>query len=238
MGGMFFMNKTVKFSELEKRIKYKFKDENYLKNALTHTSFANEKKLGKLSSYERIEFLGDSILNTVISEYLFVKYPNLPEGELTRNRSNVVCEQTLAKCARNLGIGAFILLGKGEANTGGFDRESILADVFESITGAIYLDGGYDAAKAFILSNIEIYIFESIKGSTMMDYKTLLQELVQKTDAKIEYKIVHEEGPDHDKIFISQIIIAGNISGEGKGKGKTKKEAEQNAAKEAYKFFI
>ena len=225
-------NIRIRIESLQKKLAYSFENKQYLSNALTHTSYSNEKKMEKNSSYERIEFLGDSILNLVISEYLFTNFLHLPEGELTRNRSKIVCEPTLAKCARKIGIGPFMLLGKGETNSGGVDRESILADVFEAIIGAIYLDSGYAAAKDFVLRNMEASILESIEGQVLLDYKTLLQELVQKTEDKVLYEIIEETGPDHDKLFVSQVLIGESIC--GRGSGRTKKEAEQKAAKEAY----
>lgn len=218
--------------ELEKKIKYIFKDKNNAILALTHSSYANEYKNQKLTSNERLEFLGDTVLNMIISEKIYTKYNNLSEGEMTKFRSNVICETSLERCAKNINIGEYLLLGKGEEITGGRYRTSILSDSVEALIGALYLDAGLDRAKVFVLDQMDEMIEESIKGIIFMDYKTQLQEILQKSsEQKVIYKIIDEKGPDHNKLFVSQVKIDGREAGEGKG--KTKKEAEQMAAKEA-----
>ncbi|SES66775.1 RNAse III [Natronincola peptidivorans] len=219
---------------LQKILNYNFTNSKILREALTHSSFANESKNKKIKYNERLEFLGDAVLSLVVSEYIFSKYNHLPEGELTKVRANVVCEPSLAAKAREIKLGEFLFLGKGEAFTGGRQRESILADAFEAIIGAIYIDGGIECAKEFILH----YLLESIelasKGILFRDYKTLLQELLQsKTSKKITYHVVKEYGPDHNKKFDVEVLIGDKVI--GRGSGKSKKEAEQRAAEEAIK---
>jgi ribonuclease-3 len=225
---------TKKIEELEKIIQYTFKNKKNIILALTHSSYANEYKNKKLTSNERLEFLGDTVLNMIISEEIYTRYNDLSEGEMTKFRSNVICETSLAKCAKNLNIGKYLLLGKGEENTGGRYRVSILSDAVEALIGALYLDAGLEMAKNFVLAQMGEMIEKSIKGIIFMDYKTQLQEILQKGNEKrVVYEIVAEKGPDHDKVFISQVKIDGKPA--GKGKGKTKKEAEQMAAKETIK---
>jgi ribonuclease-3 len=231
MGNRFYLPIEI-INEIEKNISYVFKDKNNLKLALTHSSYANEMKGKNLESNERLEFLGDSILNTVISETIFVKCPKLSEGELTKIRANIVCESSLMKCAEAINLGQHLLLGKGEELTGGRKRVSILSDAFEALIGAIYIDGGAEPAQKFILNKMRNTIMGSINGIIFMDYKTTLQEVIQsKGDNTILYKIISEKGPDHDKIFVSEVLVSGKVL--GRGKGKSKKEAEQNAAKKA-----
>lgn len=216
--------------ELEKNIGYNFSDKIYLKIALTHSSYSNESN-GKLKSYERLEFLGDSVLGIVTSDYIFKNCPELPEGDLSKLRASLVCEKTLCEFSKKLDVGQYLRLSRGEKRSGGENRSSILADVFESITAAIYLDGGLEAAKKFILRFIEQEI-KSPHLKSMRDYKTDLQEIVQKNpEDKIEYVLVDESGPDHDKSFIVEVRLDENVI--GRGVGKSKKEAEQKAAKEA-----
>lgn len=225
---------TKKIEELEKIIQYTFKNKKNIILALTHSSYANEYKNLKFTSNERLEFLGDTVLNMIISEEIYTKYNDLSEGEMTKFRSNVICETSLAKCAKNLNIGKYLLLGKGEENTGGRYRVSILSDAVEALIGALYLDAGLEMAKNFVLAQMGEMIEKSIKGIIFMDYKTQLQEILQKGNEKrVVYEIIGERGPDHDKVFISQVKIDGKPA--GKGKGKTKKEAEQMAAKETIK---
>ncbi|NLI58028.1 MAG: ribonuclease III [Clostridium sp.] len=225
---------TKKIEELEKIIQYTFKNKKNIILALTHSSYANEYKNKKLTSNERLEFLGDTVLNMIISEEIYTRYNDLSEGEMTKFRSNVICETSLAKCAKNLNIGKYLLLGKGEENTGGRYRVSILSDAVEALIGALYLDAGLEMAKNFVLAQMGEMIEKSIKGIIFMDYKTQLQEILQKGNEKrVVYEIIGERGPDHDKVFISQVKIDGKPA--GKGKGKTKKEAEQMAAKETIK---
>lgn len=228
------INNTESFeeslAELEKKIGYVFKNRQNLILALTHSSYANENKGDKLMSNERLEFLGDAVLNVIISENIYREHSNLTEGEMTKARANIVCETSLAKCAGDIEIGKYLLLGKGEELTGGRKRISILSDAFEALIGSIYLDGGIAEARKFIHDKMKSLIDDSIKGIIFMDYKTQLQELVQKKgDQKISYEIIDEKGPDHNKTFVVQVKISDKAM--GTGKGKSKKEAEQNAAK-------
>lgn len=217
--------------ELEKKIGYTFKNKKFLKIALTHSSYANESG-GRLSSYERLEFLGDSILGVITSDYIFKNFPKYPEGDLTKLRASLVCEKQLCVFSRELGIGEYVKLSRGEIHCNGQDRPSILADVFEAICAAIYLDsGGFEEASKFILR----FIIPAIKHpliAEIQDYKTILQEVVQKNpEETIEYVMVKETGPDHDKRFTMEVRI--NNNSVGVGTGKSKKEAEQHAAREA-----
>lgn len=219
-------------NSLEDKIGYKFTRIDILNKALTHSSFANEQKDEKIKHNERLEFLGDSVLGLVISSYLFSKYPNYPEGELTKLRAIIVCESSLASVSREIRLGKYLLLGNGEEATGGRNRNSILADAFEALIGAIYIDGGIDSAKEFIINKLTNTINQAISGKLFTDYKTELQEIIQKkNNAKIEYKVIYEEGPDHNKVFHVQVGVSDKILGQGSG--KSKKEAEQNAAKQA-----
>ncbi len=214
-------------------IDYEFKDIGLLNNALTHSSYMNEKRAETKINNERMEFLGDAILDAVISEYLYLRLYNSEEGVLTRVRASIVCETSLAECSFRLRVGEIMLLGKGEVNTGGRKRTSILADAMEAILGSLYLDGGMEAAKHVILNIFSDTIEKAVLGKLSSDYKTKLQELIQSTkdNQTITYKTVREEGPDHNKIFYVQVLIDDEVYGEGKGKNK--KEAERNAAKEA-----
>lgn len=219
-------------SRLEEIICYTFKDKKLGYMAFTHSSYTNEKKNKKMPNYERLEFLGDSVVSMIVSEYLYKNYPNLPEGELTKIRAIVVCESTLYKCSKKMGFGQFLFLGKGEELTGGRERVSILADLFETVTGAIYLDGGYEEAKKFAINQLEDIIKDAIEGKVFLDYKTELQEILQKnSNTDISYITINETGPDHDKVFEVQVRNGDKVL--GTGKGKTKKDAEQDAAKEA-----
>lgn len=221
-------------SEFEDKINYTFKNLSNLFIALTHSSYANENKEAKLKSNERLEFLGDAVLNIAISEKIFTNFSNLAEGELTKMRATIVCEPSLMKCANQIEIGKYLLLGKGEQLSGGRERASILSDALEALIGAIYLDGGLRNAKKFVYEIMSNTVEESGNGLIFMDYKSQLQELIQKTaEERISYEIIDEKGPDHNKIFVSQLKIGDNIH--GTGEGKTKKEAEQNAAKSALK---
>lgn len=219
--------------ELEKVIKYKFNDIGRLNVALTHSSFANENKLLVHKNNERLEFLGDVVLNLIVSQYLYSRFEESPEGDLTKKRATIVCESSLAFASRKLNLGKYILLGKGEESTGGRSRESILADTFEAVLGAIYIDGGLKATENFLLGIFEeeaIYAFTT--GNLFTDYKTELQETLQKnTNEKIEYTVEKEVGPDHSKKFYMNVIVENKVI--GKGIGKNKKEAEQMAAKQA-----
>lgn len=213
----------------EEKIGYEFKDKTYIQTALTHSSFANEHK--EFNYNERLEFLGDSILGLVVSDYLFRARNDLPEGKLTRLRANVVCEESLSVVARKINLGDYLFLGKGEKTSGGSDRDSILADATEAVIAAIYLDGGFDQAKDFILSNLRDTIAKNIDGNIFRDYKTILQEIIQGNNGKISYKLVGESGPDHDKEFEMQVKCGQDTI--GIGKGKNKKEAEKEAARDA-----
>lgn len=222
-------NRKELLNELQEKIGYRFRNEGLLKQAITHSSFANEQKINKLSNYERLEFLGDAVLEMVCSEFLFQENPEMPEGQLTRLRASMVCEPALAYCARDIDLGSYILLGKGEEATGGRNRDSITSDVMEAVIGAIFIDGGIEEAKKyiyrFVLSDLENKIL-------FMDSKTLLQEEVQKNNtAQLHYELVGETGPDHDKEFRVKAYLDGKEI--GTGVGRTKKAAEQQAAYEA-----
>ena len=213
--------------ELQDRIGYHFHDDKLLKKAMVHSSYANEKHLPKYECNERLEFLGDAVLEVVSSEFLFRHYPALPEGDLTKLRASIVCEPTLALCARELDLGDFLLLGKGEEHTGGRKRDSIVSDAMEALIGAIYLDGGFASAKEFV----HRFIMTDIEHKKLFyDSKTILQEQVQKNwhDGEISYVLTGEEGPDHDKTFLVDLYVAGEKK--SSGKGRTKKAAEQDAA--------
>lgn len=221
--------------EFENIIEYKFKNKEYILEALTHSSYSNENK--EYDFNERLEFLGDSVLSIVVSEYLFKKERSLPEGELTKLRANIVCEESLSEAANEINLGIYMLLGKGEEATGGRGRASILADAFEAVIAAIYLDGGLEPARVFILKYMEEIICDSRKGKIFRDYKTHLQEVLQgKGESNIWYRLVDEKGPDHNKRFIMEVGINERVL--GVGEGKSKKEAEQIAAKKALKVTI
>ncbi|MCD8219888.1 MAG: ribonuclease III [Ruminococcus sp.] len=220
----------VNLGQFETYIRYYFHDKHLLLEALSHSSYTNEKRKSR-NSNERLEFLGDSVLSIVVSEFLFHKYPNLPEGELTKLRASMVCEKALHVFAQEIHLGEFLLLGKGEEHTGGRERSSILADAFEAVIAAIFLDGGMDAAKRHILRFIPENPEEE-KPIGFRDYKTQLQEIIQKNpEEKVEYVLVDESGPDHDKAFQVEVCLNSNVI--GKGVGHSKKVAEQLAAKEA-----
>ena len=219
---------------LEGRLGYNFKNISLLKNALVHTSYANEVRNG-VTSNERLEFLGDSVLSLIVSDHIFNEFSGMPEGELTRLRASLVCEKSLCSFARELDLGHFLYLGKGEDKGGGRDRDSILADAFEAVLAAIYLDGGMDAAKEyvmrFVLREIETHTEENTK-----DYKTILQEIIQRNpEETVSYILTGSDGPDHDKSFTVEVHLNSNVIGEGKG--KSKKQAEQMAAKQALKLM-
>lgn len=211
---------------LEERIGYCFKDKTLGRLALTHSSYANEHAKGKLENNERLEFLGDAVLEIVSSDFLFHAFPNDPEGKLTRQRASMVCEPTLAICARELGLGEHLLLGKGEDATGGRKRDSILSDALEALIGAIYLDGGFTNAKEFIHRHI---LNDLEHKQLFFDSKTILQEMVQKNGSEhLYYELLGESGPDHDKEFHVRACVGERALSEGKG--RTKKAAEQQAA--------
>ena len=215
------------FELLEKKSGYHFQNPHLLKQAMTHSSYANEHKAKGYHDNERLEFLGDAVLEVVSSEFLFRHYPALPEGDLTKLRASIVCEPTLALCAWELDLGDFLLLGKGEEHTGGRKRDSIVSDAMEALIGAIYLDGGFASAKEFV----HRFIMTDIEHKKLFyDSKTILQEQVQKNwhDGEISYVLTGEEGPDHDKTFLVDLYVAGEKK--SSGKGRTKKAAEQDAA--------
>lgn len=216
----------------EEIIGYKFKDKSLLQTALTHSSYANEMN-GKYDYNERLEFLGDSVLGMITAEFLFIHHPEMPEGKLTKTRAAMVCEKSLYKFAQSIKLGEFIFLGKGEVNTGGRNRPSILADAFESLIAAIYLDAGFEEAKKFVLGFIST---ADIDEPVITDYKTALQEIVQKNPGEyLEYFMVGESGPDHCKTFIVEVHLNNNVI--GTGEGKSKKQAEQMAAKETLRLM-
>ncbi|MBO5572237.1 MAG: ribonuclease III [Ruminococcus sp.] len=224
------MRKTEEFENI---IGYTFKNKELIEQALSHSSYANEKKRAG-GSNERLEFLGDSVLSIVVSDYLY-KNINVPEGELTKMRASLVCEKSLFVFAQQIQLGEFLHLGKGEENTGGRERPSILADAFEAVIAAIYLDGGMEAAAKHILRFMPDDI-KRTKKPVLSDFKTLLQEVVQKNpEEKVEYVLIGEEGPDHNKRFVVEVCLNSQVI--GKGKGKSKKEAEQLAAKEALELM-
>ncbi len=224
----------VDFSEFEQIIGVTFQNKDLIYEALSHSSYANEKKKQRRSN-ERLEFLGDSVLSIVVSQHLFQNYPDLPEGELTKIRAALVCEKSLHKFALQIRLGDFLLLGKGEAHTGGRQRPSILADAFEAVIAAIYLDAGLETARAHILRFIPKNIPEN-RSMLFGDYKTALQEVIQKNpEEKVEYILISESGPDHSKTFHVEVCLNSNVI--GRGVGKSKKEAEQMAAKEALELM-
>lgn len=220
---------------LEANLGYTFQDRNLLRLALTHSSYANETH-ARGGSNERLEFLGDSILGFVVADYLYRNFPNWPEGHLTKTRAALVCEQACCGFSQALDVGDYLLLSHGEQNNGGRTRTSILADAFESITAAIYLDGGFAKAREFILR----FTLPALKGlrnkAPFRDYKTKLQEIVQKNpEEKLSYVLVGESGPDHDKHFKVEVHLNNNVI--GRGGGHSKKDAEQQAAREALELM-
>jgi len=221
-----------KLEKLEEILDYSFKDKAILRLALTHSSYANELRDKSADYNERLEFLGDSVLGVVISEYVFKTHPEFKEGELTKMRSKIVCESTLAEVAGELEIGEYMLFGKGEALTGGRTRRSILADAFEALLAALYLDGGFEIVRPFIFKIMKKQIEMAEKGLIVDDYKTHLQELIQtKKDNRIKYELLEEKGPDHRKLFSTAVKLNGKVI--GIGEGRSKKESEQEAAKMA-----
>lgn len=217
---------SKRFDELEKIIGYAFKNKDLLEQALTHSSYSNENRRMKWQSNERLEFLGDAVLELSVSNYLFEKYPEMAEGELTKLRASIVCEPTLALCSRQIGLGGQLLLSKGEENTGGRNRDSITSDAMEALIGAIYCDGGFEPARDFI----DRFILQDIdKKKLFYDSKTILQEILQRDGgAEPEYEITGESGPAHDKYFTAAVKFGGKVIGEGEG--HTKKAAQQAAA--------
>jgi len=218
--------------ELEKKLNYTFRDPGLLGEALSHSSYANEHRSAGLRSNERLEFLGDSVLGFVTAEFLFLQHPDLPEGDLTRIRAALVCEQSLYEVARKLDLGRYLKLGRGEEAGGGRERTSILADATEAVFAAVYLDGGIGAASTLIHRVLLDAEKEKVVEERRRDYKTVLQELVQRqADQVLTYRMIGEEGPDHDKTFLAEVLLNGTQV--GTGSGHSKKEAEQSAAKAA-----
>ena len=233
------LNELISLIEgLEKNIGYTFKDKQLLIKAMSHSSFSNELKSKNIKSEcnERLEFLGDSILSINVSEYLYNNYPELPEGELSKVRAGTVCEKALAKFAKSISLGSFLLLGHGEEITNGRERPSILADAFEALLAAMYIDGGNEPVKSFLLPFASKEIKEIIQRGNTKDYKSMLQQFVQQEHGDIlQYKLVNESGPAHDRVFETEAYLNNNVI--GKGIGKSKRESEQNAAKEALSLF-
>ena len=218
-----------RLKELEQKIGYKFRDFSLLERAMMHSSYINERSLPKYQCNERLEFLGDAVLELVSSEFLFKGSPKMPEGELTKTRASMVCEPSLALCARDIDLGSYLLLGKGEEATGGRMRDSVTSDAMEALIGAVYLDGGFTSAKEFI----HRFVLTDLEDKKLFyDSKTILQEMVQAEKlGTITYRLVKAEGPDHNKSFHTEVLIGNKVS--GKGVGRTKKASEQQAAYEA-----
>lgn len=219
--------------ELEKNIGYTFKDISLLETAMTHSSYSKGKNNG---SYERLEFLGDAVLQITVSQYLFTNMTEVPEGGLTKLRASIVCENSCYNFAKKIDLGRFILLGKGEEMTGGRDRRSILADAFEAVIAAISLDGGMEVAQEFVLRFVPS--IEALKSGKVKlgDYKTILQEIIQQNpEEHISYAVTEEEGEQHHKLFTAEVVLNSQVI--GTGKGSSKKEAEQAAAKEAIRLM-
>ena len=221
------MNKRLR--ELEQKIGYKFRDFSLLERAMMHSSYTNERHLPKYQCNERLEFLGDAVLELVSSEFLFKGSPKMPEGELTKTRASMVCEPSLALCARDIDLGSYLLLGKGEEATGGRMRDSVTSDAMEALIGAVYLDGGFTSAKEFI----HRFVLTDLEDKKLFyDSKTILQEMVQAEKmGEITYRLVGTEWPDHNKSFHTEVLIGDKVS--GKGAGRSKKASEQQAAYEA-----
>lgn len=217
--------------DFQELIGYQFTDISLLKQALTHSSYANEHRMSKFENNERLEFLGDAVLEIITSEYLFLKYDQMLEGELTKFRASIVCEPTLANFSKEIQLGEYLLLGKGEDNSGGRMRSSVLSDAVEALIGAIYLDGGLEEARIFVESTL---LKDVEKRKLFVDSKTHLQEIIQKnSESSVEYNIVGERGPDHSKLFEVIAVHEGEVIGHGFG--RSKKSAEQEAAFDAIK---
>lgn len=220
------------YPSIARALGYTFKNEALIREALTHSSYSNENHGVRCN--ERLEFFGDSVLGLLTSEYLFTKYPDLPEGDLTRIRAAAVCEDSLSEISRDIGIGEFLLLGHGEMQSGGRDRKSILADAFEAVLAAIYIDGGRQEAEKFLYPRLIPRI--EVSASRTGDFKSLLQQFVQQTPGEVlTYRLCGEEGPSHDKTFHVEALLGANVI--GKGTGKSKRTAEQEAAYDALTLF-
>ncbi|MDU7301802.1 MAG: ribonuclease III [Peptoniphilus lacydonensis] len=218
---------------LEKKLNYKFKDIKLLKKALTHSSYVNENNMKSYESNERLEYLGDAVLGLIIGEYFYINYPKYLEGSLSKMRADSVNEKVLFFISKNLNLGDSIRFGKGEIKNGGRMRESTSADALEALIGAIYLDSNFNEAKRIVLYLFQEFLEKDRYKLFNIDFKTKLQEKVQKSGKKLEYKLVREEGPDNNKTFYTELFLDEVLV--GKGKGKTKKESQQEAAKEAFK---
>ena len=221
--------------ELEKKLNYTFRDISLLKNALVHPSYLNERNVERIFSNQRLEFFGDSVLSMAVSEYIFTNLTSFPEGKLTELRARVVCESSLAKMAQKLGIGEYLLLGKGENKSGGRQRPSTLSDAMEAIIAAVYIDGGFENAKKLVLENLSEDIDAFSKMGVNTNYKSELQELVQSVGKTLEYKVISETGPEHAKCFEVCSVVDGKEL--ATGKGSSKKKAEQEAARIAYEIL-
>ena len=204
--------------ELQQKIDYQFKDENLLFTAVTHSSYANEHKLHKIHHNERLEFLGDAVLEIVSSDFLFKNFPDMAEGQMSKKRASLVCEPTLAYCARQIGLGKYLMLGKGEDMGGGRNRDSILSDALEAVIGSIYLDGGLNKASKFIMT----HVLNDIEHKAMFqDSKTILQEILQKNHRDpITYEVVDMKGPEHNRMFVMQVKLGDTVIGQGSGRTK------------------
>lgn len=219
---------------LEENLQYRFRNPKLLRNALTHSSYANEVRNG-ISSNERLEFLGDSVLSVIVSEYIYKNYRSLPEGELTKMRAALVCEKSLCAFSRELEMGRFLLLGHGEEKNGGRDRDSILADAFEAVLAAMYLDGGFEVARKHVMRFVSEELSQPDEDG-FKDYKTVLQEIIQRNpEESVRYILTDASGPDHDKSFTVEVRLNSNVI--GRGTGKNKKQAEQMAAKQALELM-
>ena len=227
------MNDEERVALIEKQTGYVFKDKSLLLTAVTHSSYAHERKINKTGCNERLEFLGDAVLELISSRYLFERYPDLPEGRLTSLRASLVSEKPLAECAKRIGLGEVLRLGKGEEAGGGRTKASVTSDAYEALIGAVYLDGGFEEARRFVerevMSGSDTHLKEK-------DPKTMLQELLQKRmEAHIEYELISETGPDHDKCYTVEVKVNGKAC--GRGTGKNKKNAEKAAAAEAVEYW-
>lgn len=219
---------------LEEKLGYKFNNIKLLKNALTHSSYANEVRNG-ITSNERLEFLGDSVLSVIVSDYIYKNYRSLPEGELTKLRASLVCEKSLCGFSRELELGRYLMLGHGEEKNGGRERDSILADAFEAVLAAIYLDGGMEPARRHVM-NFVLRELKHTDDEVFKDYKTALQEIIQRNpEESVTYTLAGTSGPDHDKSFEVEVHLNSNVI--GRGVGRNKKQAEQAAAKEALRLM-
>lgn len=232
------MSQNENFTELEEKLGYTFKKDALLKRALTHSSYTNEMKAkgGSSQCNERLEFLGDSVLSLIVSEFIFRDHPNLPEGELSRIRAGTVCERALGVYAKEISLGEYLYIGKGEEQTDGRNRVSVLSDAFEAVLAAIYLDGGIEPVKSFLMPFITAEIEEIFKSGHTEDFKTMLQQIVQQDKGeRLEYILVSENGPPHRRVFSVEARLNSNVI--GRGEGKSKRDAEQVAAKQAVELF-